>query len=411
MSVERIERVLSATLDELANEGRAKGAESVIADILPAVNGRGPRYLLGDEGERPFLRMNSNGYLGLSRHPAVIAAEEEAIARFGTGPEAVRFISGTYQPHVELERRLAAFHRREAAMAFSSAYAAVMGVLTPLITDQTAVISDQLNHNSIINAIRLSRPKSRHIYAHSSMDELRAALDAASGAARAIIVTDGVFSMRGDIAPLATIRALAGEYDERFDEGVLVAVDDSHGVGAIGAHGRGTEETEGTRADLLIATLGKAFGVNGGYIAGSETVIRYLRETSPFYVYSNPITPGEAAAAKAAIDIVDSAEGERLLAHLRALTARFERGLLALGFETIPGEHPVVPLLTRDTALTARLIAHLREHGVLATGLAYPVVPRGEEEIRFQICADHTEADIDEALAVLASFRAGAPLE
>jgi glycine C-acetyltransferase len=405
MSVERIEQVLTAALDDLASEGREKGAESVIAGVVPAQDGRGPRYLLTGEGERPFLRMNSNGYLGLSRHPAVIAGEEEAIARFGTGPEAVRFISGTYAPHVDLERRLAGFHGREAAMAFSSAYAAVMGVLTPLITDRTAVISDQLNHNSIINAIRLSRPLSRHIYAHSSIEELRVALDeAAQGAARAIIVTDGVFSMRGDIAPLAAIRALADEYDSRFAEGVLVVVDDSHGVGALGAHGRGAEETEGAQADLLIATLGKAFGVNGGYIAGSATVIRYLRETSPFYVYSNPITPGEAAAATAAVNIVDSPEGERLLAHLRAMTARFEQGLVDLGYETIPGPHPVVPLLTRDTARTASLVRHLRAQGVLATGLAYPVVPRGEEEIRFQLCAAHTEADVDEALSTLAGF-------
>jgi glycine C-acetyltransferase len=405
MSVARIESVLNAALNDLANEGRAKGAESVIVGMMPAASGRGPRYLLAGEGERPFLRMNSNGYLGLSHHHALAAAEEDAIARFGTGPEAVRFISGTYQPHIDLERRLAAFHGREAAMAFSSAYAAVMGVLTPLITDQTAVISDQLNHNSIINAIRLSRPLSRHIYAHSSMDELRAALDeAAQGAARAIIVTDGVFSMRGDIAPLAAIRALADEYDARFAEGALVVVDDSHGVGALGAHGRGAEETEGAQADLLIATLGKAFGVNGGYIAGSATIIRYLRETSPFYVYSNPITPGEAAAAAAAVDIVDSTEGDGLLGHLRAMTERFERGLVDLGLETIPGPHPVVPLLTRDTALTARLVAHLRAQGVLATGLAYPVVPRGEEEIRFQLCAAHTEADVDEALSAMGAF-------
>jgi glycine C-acetyltransferase len=405
MSVARVEELLSVALDALVSEGRAKGAESVIIGVVPAADGRGPRYLLAGEGERPFLRMNSNGYLGLSRHPALIAAEEQAITRYGTGPEAVRFISGTCQPHIDLERRLAEFHGREAAMAFSSAYAAVMGVLTPLITDETAVISDQLNHNSIINAIRLSRPKSRHIYAHASMDELRAALDEAVGATRAIVITDGVFSMRGDVAPLAAIRALADEYDTRFAEGVLLVVDDSHGVGALGVHGRGTEEATNARADLLIATLGKAFGVNGGYIAGSNTVIHYLRETSPFYVYSNPITPGEAAAATAAVDIVDSLEGERLLAHLRAMTARFAQGLVDLGYETIPGEHPVVPLLSRDTTLTARLVEHLRASGVLATGLAYPVVPRGEEEIRFQLCADHTVADVDEVLSALGSFR------
>src|SRR5690606_10656194 len=158
-------------------------------------------------------------------------------------------------------------------------------------------------------------------------------------------------------------------------------------------------------ADVLVATLGKALGVNGGYVVSRASVIRYLRETAPFYIYSNPITPGEAAAALRALEILDSEEGLRLLDRLRALTARFERGLVELGYEVIPGEHPVVPLMVRDTATTRALVQHLRQNGVLATGLAYPVVPRGDEEIRFQISAEHTEADIDQVLSVLAAFR------
>ncbi|MGH6991532.1 MAG: aminotransferase class I/II-fold pyridoxal phosphate-dependent enzyme, partial [Stellaceae bacterium] len=165
---------------------------------------------------------------------------------------------------------------------------------------------------------------------------------------------------------------------------------------------RGTEDVTGCRIDVLIGTLGKAFGVNGGYVAGGEAIIRYLREKAPFYVYSNPIAPGEAAAATAALDIVDGPEGRALLDHLRAMTARFARGLADLGFETIAGDHPIVPLLVRDTAQTAALVAHLRANGVLATGINYPVVPKGEEEIRFQISADHSAADIDDALRVLA---------
>jgi glycine C-acetyltransferase len=198
------------------------------------------------------------------------------------------------------------------------------------------------------------------------------------------------------------MREIVDRFDSAFAENVLLIVDDSHGVGALGRTGRGTEEvTCAGAADLLVATLGKAFGVNGGYVVGSATVIRFLRETSPFYIYSNPITPAEAAAALTAIEIVDGCEGHALLAHLRIMTDRFRRGLVDLGLETLPGEHPVVPLMVRDTERTSRIVRHLRDEGILATGLNYPVVPKGDEEIRFQISADHTAADIDEALAAL----------
>ena len=210
--------------------------------------------------------------------------------------------------------------------------------------------------------------------------------------------------MRGDHAPLDAIAALAKKYDARFAENVLLVVDDSHGVGAFGATGRGTEEVTRGTADILVGTLGKAFGVNGGYVAASAAVIDYLRETSPFYVYSNPIAPGEAAAAAAAVALVDSDAGRKKLAHLRDVTTRFRDGLARLKLETIAGAHPIVPLMVRDSARTAALVKHLHAGGVLATGLNFPVVPRGDEEIRFQLCADHTAADVDEALGVLARF-------
>ncbi len=405
MPVQKLEKLLAGELSALDRSGRRKGAETVFTGIVPPAGGRGPRYLLEGAGDKPFLRMNSNGYLGLAMADAVRAAEARAVDAYGAGPGAVRFISGTWSPHIDLERALARFHGREAAMIFSSAYGAVMGVLAPLISPETAVISDELNHNCIINAIRLARPKEKHVYRHLDLDDLEARLTAASAnCRRAIIVTDGVFSMRGDFAPLKELVALARAHDAGFAENVLVVVDDSHGVGAFGVGGRGTEEYTGARpADLLLATLGKAFGVNGGYLAAGATLIEYLRETAPFYVYSNPITPGEAAAAAKAVEIVDSEEGARLLAHLRGMTARFEAGLTGLGLETIPGDHPIVPLMVRDTAKTTAMVAHLRDHGVLATGLGYPVVPKGEEEIRFQISADHTAQDIDEALGVLAA--------
>jgi len=406
MPTSRLTPLLQARLDELRASGRLKGSESVVRGMVPPEGGKGPRFLIAGSDGKPFLRMNSNSYLGLSFESRVVAAEEEAVRRYGAGPGAVRFISGTWAPHVALEQRLARFHGREAGMLFSSAYATVMGVLPPLITDKTAVISDALNHNCIINAIALARPAQKRIYAHLDLGELERHLaDVAGTCTRAIIVTDGVFSMRGDHAPLDRIMTLAAAFDNEFAENVIVVVDDSHGVGGFGGTGRGTEEVTGCdRVDLLVGTLGKAFGINGGYVVASRVIVGYLRETSPFYIYSNPITPGEAEAARVAVDRVDSEWGRAQLNHLRTMTARFRDGLTRLGLETVAGEHPVVPLLVRDTERTGRLVAHLHEEGILATGLSYPVVPKGEEEIRFQICADHTAADIDEALSVLERF-------
>jgi glycine C-acetyltransferase len=407
MPIDRVSTVLARHVTDLEERGTAKDAETVVTGVIRPRGGRGPRFRLAAEGGREFLRMNSNSYLGMSLRLEVIAAEEAAAQKYGAGPGAVRFISGTYDAHIELERRLAAFHSREAAMVFSSAYAAVVSTIVPLTTDRTILISDELNHNCIINAMRLSRPQDKAVYGHSDMASLQQALEDAStkDAARAIVVTDGIFSMRGDHAPLAELMSIAEHYDERFAENVIVVVDDSHGVGAFGATGRGTEEyTSAPPADVLVGTLGKAFGVNGGYVTSREAVVRFLRETAPMYIYSNPITPAEASAALKALELLDSASGRALLERLRALTRQFEEGLVRLGFEVIPGEHPVVPLMVRDTARTRALVRHLRENGVLATGLAFPVVPRGDEEIRFQVNADHTESDIDEVLDVLSRF-------
>jgi glycine C-acetyltransferase len=408
MPLNRLSAVLRQSVEILEQEGRRKGHETVVVGVLPPQGDRGPRYLLQGYGDKPFIRMNSNSYLGLSSHPALKKAEEEAKERFGVGPGAVRFISGTNAPHVELEGHLAAFHGREAAMIFSSAYATVLSVVVPLTTDQTVLISDELNHNCIINAVRLARPLEKLIYKHLDLDHLEQALQkaAALGARRVLVITDGVFSMRGSHAPLAEIARLVEQYDERFAENIILIVDDSHGVGAFGATGRGTEEYTAAQADVLIGTLGKAFGVNGGYVVGAADLIAYLRETSPMYIYSNPITPGEAAAAVAALKLVQAPEGQQRLQHLSAMTARFRQGLLSLGYESFPGAHPVVPLLLRDAARTNRLVGFLREQGVLATAIVYPVVPKGEASIRFQISAEHTQRDVDEVLGILQAARA-----
>jgi glycine C-acetyltransferase len=291
-------------------------------------------------------------------------------------------------------------------MAFSSAYATVVSAIVPLVTPDTVLVSDELNHNSIINAMRLARPLEKIVYPHLDVGSLDDALEGVRGKAkRVLVVTDGVFSMRGDHAPLDEIVRVTRAHDRHFEENVVLVVDDSHGVGAFGPTGRGTEEHTGAPpADLLVGTLGKAFGVNGGYVVSSRSIVRYLRESAPMYVYSNPITPGEAAAALASLEIVDSGEGRSLLARLRRLTGHFERGLSRLGLETIPGDHPIVPLMIRDTARTRALVQHLHRNGVLATGLAYPVVPRGDDEIRIQINADHTETDLDRVLDILGDF-------
>jgi glycine C-acetyltransferase len=407
MPTPRFLQALASELAALDARGNPKRHESVITEVLPAADGFGPRYLLEGRGAQRFLKMNSNNYLGLNLHPEVIAAEEAASRRYGAGPGAVRFISGTYAPHVELEARLAAFHGREAAMIFSSAYATMIGTFLPLVTSETALVSDELNHNCIINAIKLARPKEKRVYRHNDMADADAKLGEVAGSCRrALVVTDGVFSMRGDHAPLDRLFAVAERHDAAFPENVVVIVDDSHGVGGYGPTGRGTEEQLGVagRSDLLIGTLGKAFGVNGGYVVGARTLVDFLRETAPMYIYSNPITPAEASAALRAVEIADGPEGRQRIAHLRAMTKRFRDGLIAMGLETLPGEHPVVPLFVRDTPKTVALVRHLRDHGILATGLNYPVVPKGDETIRFQLSADHTEKDVDEVLTALASF-------
>ncbi|MEK7703649.1 MAG: aminotransferase class I/II-fold pyridoxal phosphate-dependent enzyme [Myxococcota bacterium] len=407
MPLERFTPQLRHEVEQLDAAGTTKRREPVVRAILAAKGAHGPRFLLEGHGETPFIRMSSNSYLGLSLRKELRAAEEKGAQAFGVGPGAVRFISGSYAPHIELEQRLARFHGRDACMITSAAYTSMLGVVVTLTTPETVIVSDELNHNCIINAMKLARPKDKRVYRHLDVHGLERELAASVGNAEAaLVITDGIFSMRGDLAPLDVISDIVRKYDDKFPRGAVLVVDDSHGVGGFGRTGRGTEEYTGAKGiDILVATLGKAFGVNGGYIVSSQPVIDYLREKNPLYIYTNPITPSEATAALAALDIVESPEGEQLLTHLRAMTKRFEDGIVALGYETIPSEHPVVPLLVRDTEKTGRLVRHLRAHGVLATGLNYPVVPKGDELIRFQVAADHTPADIDVVLAALASFK------
>ena len=402
MSLDKLETILSQQLASIDAVGGSKRHEQVISARTRGKNGFGPRYHLTGFGQKSFLRMNSNSYLGLECHPDVIAAEAKAAEQFGTGPGAVRFISGSYQAHIDLEQSLAAFHGRESAMIFSAAYAAMLAVLPQLVSEQTLIVSDALNHNCIINAARLSRCAAKAVYSHLDMSELEAILKENNGLyQRVCVVTDGVFSMRGDYANLEHITMLCERYDDHYEQGIISIIDDSHGVGVLGQTGRGTEQLCEAKADILLATLGKAFGVNGGYIVSSQKVIDYLRETAALYIYSNPITAAEAAAATQAVAIVDSEQGLKKLEKLHRLSKRLRTGLEHAGFNVLPGQHAIVAVLIGDTKQTIVLVKKLFDHQILATGLSYPVVPKGQEEIRLQVSADHTEKDIDLLLTAI----------
>ena len=403
MTLTKLDRALQTELQTLQDEGRAKPPERIITAYHPPGNGLGPRYSLKGETQR-FLRMNSNSYLSLSNHPQLIDSADRATHACGVGPGAVRFIDGTFHYHIALEERIACFTGKEAAKIFNSAYTANCGLALSIGGRTTHWIGDQLNHNSIIRGMRIAGVPSgnKGIYRHNDMDDLARCLDeVGEGVERVVVIFDGIFSMRGDYAPIDKILAITGRYNDKFRDGVITVVDDSHGIGAYGATGRGTPEFCGASPDIVIGTFGKAFGVNGGFIAGSSTLVEAVRQKADTYSYTNPLSVADCAAATEALDICDSAEGLQRLGNLRQRTRQFREGLAKLGFETIPGPHPVVPLLVRDTAKTHALVRRLFESGILVVGLTFPVVPKGDETIRFQVNAAHTEADINLVLEVL----------
>jgi glycine C-acetyltransferase len=407
MSLDALDRALDLELESLKAEGRAKPPERVIVGYVPPQGDKGPRYRL-EGSDREFIRMNSNSYLSLSHHPEVIRAADEATHALGVGPGAVRFIDGTFSYHVALEEQVAGFVGKPAAKIFNSAYTANCGLALAVSNPKTYWIGDQLNHNSIIRAMRIAGVPSENkaIYAHNDMDHLKKCLEAVpAGMERVAVIFDGIFSMRGDFAPIDRIEAIAAAHRNRFKEGFVTVVDDSHGIGAYGATGRGTADHTGAQPDVIIGTFGKAFGANGGFIAAGPTLIEAVRQKADTYIYTNPLSVADCAAASQALRICDGAEGRQRLEHLRRITARFRRGIESLGWQSIPGPHPIVPLLVRDTPRTRRLVQHLFDHGILAVGLTFPVVPRGDETIRFQVNAAHTAADIDLVLNALRDFR------
>ena len=338
------------------------------------------------------LNFCANNYLGLSDDPRIIAAARAALDRWGYGMSSVRFICGTQTIHAELERRITRFLGTEATILYGSCFDANGGLFENLFTEGDAIISDALNHASIIDGVRLSKAQ-RFRYANNDMADLERQLQAASRCRWRIIATDGVFSMDGIVADLRGICDLADRY------GALVMVDDSHAVGVMGAHGRGSHEHSGVmgRVDLITGTLGKALGgASGGYTSGRRDVVDYLRQRSRPYLFSNSLMPTIAAAGVAALDLIGSAADlrERLFANAR----QFRAGMTANGFRLVPGEHPIVPVMLGDAVVATQMADALLHRGIYVIAFSYPVVPNGQARIRVQLSAAHDPEQVDRAV-------------
>ncbi|MBS0366172.1 MAG: glycine C-acetyltransferase [Proteobacteria bacterium] len=373
---------LRADLAALRNDGLYKN-ERVL---------QGPQGALVRAGGREVINLCANNYLGLANHPAVRAAAQQALDRYGYGMASVRFICGTQEDHKELERRLARFLGAEDAILYSSCFDANGGLFETLLDERDAVISDALNHASIIDGIRLCKAQ-RHRYANGNMAELEQCLQAAAGARTRLIATDGVFSMDGFIARLRDICDLAQRYD------ALVMVDDSHATGFMGATGRGTHEHCGVmqRVDILTGTLGKALGGgSGGYVAARAEVIDWLRQRSRPYLFSNSIPPVVACASLAVLDLLE--RDQSLRAQLFDNSRYFREQLTHAGFDLKPGEHPIIPVMLGDAALAARMAEKLLGRGVYVIGFSYPVVPKGQARIRTQMSAALTRPQLERAV-------------
>ena len=351
------------------------------------------------EGRGELLNLCANNYLGLASHPSIVEAAHEALDRWGYGLASVRFICGTQALHRELEECLSSFLGTDDSILFSSCFDANGGLFEALLGEEDAVISDQLNHASIIDGIRLCKAQ-RLRYANGDMEDLEARLEEAAGARHRLIATDGVFSMDGYLAQLDRICDLAERHD------ALVMVDDSHAVGVMGPGGRGTPEHHGVieRVDILTGTLGKAIGgASGGYVAGRREIVELLRQRARPYLFSNSLAPPVVAASMRALELIEGSH--ELRDRLRENTARFRSRMTELGFDILPGEHPIVPVMVGDEVKAARFSEQLVALGVYAVSFSYPVVPRGAARIRTQMSAAHSLADIDFAVDRFAEAR------
>ena len=374
---------LQTELDEIRAAGLYKGERGIDT----------PQAARVSVGERSVLNMCANNYLGLASHPEVIAAARAALDEWGYGLASVRFICGTQAIHKQLEDKLSDFLGMEDTILYTSCFDANGGLFETLLGPEDAVISDELNHASIIDGVRLCKAK-RFRYKNNDMADLAAQLEAANSARRILIATDGVFSMDGYLANLPAICDLADEH------GALVMVDDSHAVGFMGARGRGTHEHHDVmdRIDILTGTLGKALGgASGGYTSGRAEIIEYLRQRSRPYLFSNTVAPSIVAASIKAIDLLN--KSTELRDRLESNTKFFREQMAGSGFEILEGKHPITPIMLGDAALASRFADAMLEKGVYVIGFSYPVVPQGKARIRTQISAAHTREDLEFAIA------------
>ena len=384
---------------------------AAIAQLRGAGTYKELRYLTGPmgptatiEGVGEVLVFCSNNYLGLADHPEVVEAGVEGLHRYGAGTASVRFICGTMDCHRALEERLAAFLGTEAALTYVSCWSANEGLLTNLVQDGDALLSDELNHASIIDATRLARQATRKVYAHADMAALERTLIETASAPVKIVVTDGVFSMEGDVAPLRETIAVCRRH------GATLVVDDSHAVGVLGAGGRGTHEhfhlpgSAPTGVDIFTGTLGKALGgAAGGYVAGSRAVIEFLIQRSRPQLFSNALPPTVACSATKALEILER-EPQRV-AQLQANVTHTRDGLRRLGYEVLESPTAILPIIVGDTATAIRLSERLLQRGVFVIGFGFPVVPEGKARLRVQMSAAHTTEHIDRALAAFAELK------
>lgn len=382
---------IATQLQEIEEAGLTKRERSI----------HGPQSALITADGREVLNFCANNYLGLADHPALRDAAKTALDDWGYGMASVRFICGTQEQHLELEERVSRFLGTEATILFSSCFDANGGVFETLFGPEDAIVSDELNHASIIDGIRLSKAQ-RYRYKNRDLSDLRTQLEAArdAGARFTVIVTDGVFSMDGYIAPLAEICDLADEF------GALVFVDDSHAVGFVGEHGRGTPEFCGVsdRVDIYTGTFGKALGgASGGYVSSRREIVDLLRQRSRPYLFSNTLAPSIVAGTLAALDLLE--QSDHLRAQLVTNAELFRRLMTEAGFELLPGAHPIVPVMFGDAALTARMADEMQRQGVYVTAFSYPVVPQGRARIRVQLSAAHTEEEIRRCVEAFVASR------